>query len=89
MSDGPRITAEFVEEQILAEQLLYPAGTAMTICVITLRNGYVVTGTSTPVSPENYDKEMGDKISRDKAVAEIWPLQGFLLKELIYQERLL
>ena len=53
----------------------------LTFCVIVLRNGFTVTGESACASHENFDPEIGRKIARQNAVAKIWPLMGYALKE--------
>ena len=53
----------------------------LTFCVLVLRNGFTVTGESACASPENFDAEIGRKIARQNAVAKIWPLMGYALKE--------
>ena len=50
-----------------------------TLCVLTLRSGFKVTGESACVDPANYDKELGEKFSKEMAVRKIWPLEGYLL----------
>ena len=55
--------------------------TLLTFCVLTLRNGFTVTGESACASPENFDAEIGRKIARENAVNKIWPLMGYALKE--------
>jgi hypothetical protein len=57
----------------------------LTFCVLVLRNGFTVTGESACASPENFDFEIGRKIARQNAVAKIWRLEGYLLKERLYQ----
>ena len=52
----------------------------LTICVLVLRNGFVVTGESACASPENFDAELGRKIARQNAVNKVWPLMGYELK---------
>ena len=52
----------------------------LTICVITLQNGFTVTGESACASPENYRKETGEKISYENAYDKIWALMGYELK---------
>lgn len=52
----------------------------LTFCVLVLRNGFTVTGESACASLENFDAEIGRKISRQNAVAKIWPLMGYALK---------
>ena len=53
----------------------------LTFCVLTLRNGYTVTGESACASPENFDAQLGRRIARQNAVAKIWPLLGYALRE--------
>lgn len=57
----------------------------LTFCVLVLRNGFTVTGESACASPENFDAEMGRKIARQNAVNKVWALEGYLLKERLYQ----
>ncbi|WP_186040605.1 Gp49 family protein [Burkholderia gladioli] len=59
----------------------------LTFCVLVLRNGFTVTGESACASPENFDAEIGRKIARQNAVAKIWRLEGYLLKQRLYEER--
>lgn len=53
----------------------------LTFCVLHLKNGFTVTGESACASPENFDAEIGRKISRQNAVNKIWMLEGYLLKQ--------
>ena len=57
----------------------------LTFCVLVLRNGFTVTGESACVSPENFDAELGRKIARQNAIAKVWPLMGYALRERIYK----
>jgi len=53
----------------------------LTFCVLVLRNGFTVTGESACASPENFDAEIGRKVARQNAIAKVWPLMGYALKE--------
>ena len=53
----------------------------LTFCILTLENGFTVTGESACASPENFDAEIGKKIAYDNARNKIWLLEGYLLKE--------
>ena len=53
----------------------------LTICILTLRNGYLVTGESACVSPENFDAEIGRQVARTNARDKVWLLEGYLLRE--------
>lgn len=60
----------------------------LTFCILTLENGFTVTGESACASPENFDAEIGKKIAYDNAREKIWLLQGYLLKEKLYQKQI-
>ncbi|MBU9184368.1 hypothetical protein KTD12_20085 [Burkholderia multivorans] len=62
-----------------------PALSLLTFCVLVLRNGFTVTGESACASPENFDAEIGRKIARQNAIAKIWSLEGYLLKQRLYE----
>lgn len=53
----------------------------LTFCVLRLRNGFTVTGESACASPENFNAEIGRRVARENAVAKIWPLLGFRLRD--------
>lgn len=63
-----------------------PALSLLTFCVLVLRNGFTVTGESACASPENFDAEIGRKIARQNAVSKMWPLMGYALKEKLHNE---
>ncbi len=56
----------------------------LTFCVLVLRNGFTVTGESACASPENFNAEIGRKIARTNAVAKVWPMMGYALKEKLH-----
>ena len=58
----------------------------LTFCVLILKNGYTVHGSSACASPENFNAEIGRKIARENAVNKIWPLMGFALKQRLHDE---
>jgi len=97
---APRVTLEDIEANIVrefyftaAEGVEYhapwvrkenPVLETLTFCVLVLRNGYTVHGHSAPASPENFDAEIGQKIARQKAVEQIWPLMGYALRDKLH-----
>jgi hypothetical protein len=47
-----------------------------------LANGFKVVGVNEgPVSPKNFDATVGKSMARQKAVDQIWALEGYLLKQ--------
>ena len=57
----------------------------LTFCVIVLRNGFTVTGESACASPKNFNADIGQKVAYENAREKIWLLEGYLLKEKLYQ----
>jgi len=82
---APRITPEHINSLILTEQYHVFPGTTLTVCALTLRNGYIVTGESAAASPENFDESIGRKIACRKAYDQIWALEGYLLRQRLYE----
>ncbi len=78
--NAPRLTPQHIDDQIADEAFYVFPGTTLTICALTLRNGFTVTGESAAASPENFDAEIGRKIARDNARNKIWALEGYLLR---------
>lgn len=78
---APRVTAELIDALIKEEQYYVFPDTTLTICVLTLNNGFNVTGESAAASPENFDAQLGREIARSNARNKIWQLEGYLLKE--------
>ena len=56
----------------------------LTICVLTLVNGFTVTGESACASPENFNAELGRKFAYEDAVRQLWPLMGFELRQRLW-----
>jgi hypothetical protein len=53
----------------------------LSICILVMRNGFMVIGKSAPASPENYDRELGRTYAYEDAVRQLWPLMGYALRD--------
>lgn len=85
---APRIKPEDLDKEIKkVEYHLFP-NSQMTICCLTLKNGFNTIGESACVDPANFDAELGQKIALNKAKNAIWPLLGFNLKQKLYEDML-
>lgn len=76
---APRLTPALIDDTIVGEQYAVFNG-VLTICILTLKNGFTVTGESACASPENFDAALGTKIARENARNKIWALEGYALK---------
>ena len=84
---APRITPERLDEVIAGEDYHVFEGSQLTVCCLTLENGFTVTGESACASPENFNAEIGRKIARENARNKIWALEGYRLKNDLYYIR--
>lgn len=82
--NAPRLNPEWIDATIKAEDYHVFPGTTLTVCCLTLQNGFTVTGESAAASPENFDIEIGEKIARSNARDKIWALEGYLLKQKLW-----
>ena len=83
---APRVTPDHIDSTIVSEQYHVFEGTTITVCLLTLRNGYTVSGESACASSENFDAEVGKKRARENARNKIWALEGYLLKDKLSQQ---
>lgn len=75
----PRVTDESIEATIVSQT--YFVDETLTICVLKLRNGHKIVGTSACVDPRNFDAGIGRTYARKDAVRQVWPLEGYALAE--------
>ncbi len=81
---GPRLTSAHIQAVILDEIYTRIEGTCVTVCTLKLRNGYTVVGVNNgPVSPENFNQELGCEYAYKEAFEKIWTLEGYLLREFL------
>jgi hypothetical protein len=79
--NAPRITPDHIDSMIAGQMFYNFPGTTLTVCCLTLRNGFNVVGESAAASFENFSYEIGCKISFQNAREKIWMLEGYLLKQ--------
>ena len=81
----PKVTKESIEAKIADTRYLFDG--VLTICIIEMENGFKATGKAAPASPENFDPEVGKRYAYEDAFRSLWPVEGYLLCETIYQHR--
>ena len=79
--NAPRLTPAAIDACIVGEAYHVFPGTTLTVCALTLRNGFTVTGESASASVENFDEAIGREIERKNAREKIWAFEGYLLRE--------
>jgi hypothetical protein len=83
--NAPRLTPSHIDSVI--RDIIYHRveGTTVTICTLVLMNGYTTNGESASVSMENFDEAIGKEIAYENARDKIWMLEGYLLKQKLYE----
>lgn len=76
-----KVTKASIEEKIASIKYMVVPDTTVTLCNITLRNGFSVRGESACVDPGNFNMEIGQEIAFREAFSKIWQLEGYLLAE--------
>lgn len=83
--NAPRLNPQHIDNTIVSEEYHTFGGHKLTVCCLTLVNGFKLIGESSCVSAENFNQELGNKIARDNAREKIWMLEGYLLKQKLFE----
>ena len=84
---GPRVTEEDIDLAVsLAKDIQYHRfpHTAITVCCLTMSNGFCVIGYSAAASLENFDMDTGMSLALDEVKNKLWELLGFRLKQALF-----
>jgi hypothetical protein len=85
--NAPRLTPENIDAKIVhSTYTVLPSGKVM-VCELVLENGFSVRGEAATVSRENFNHEIGRKISYENARDKVWQLEGYLLQQKLFNER--
>jgi hypothetical protein len=80
------LTEELLNDLILTEQYHHFPGTTMTVCCLTLQNGYHLMGDSSCVIEDEFSLVGSSSRARNKAVEKLWALEGYLMRQAIHEE---
>ncbi|HPQ94181.1 MAG: hypothetical protein KDI44_02580 [Thiothrix sp.] len=84
--NAPRLTPDDIDTVIVEEDYHVFPGTTLTVCRLGLMNGFSVTGESAAASPANFNEAIGRMIARENARNKVWMLEGYLLKQHLYEQ---
>jgi hypothetical protein len=80
-----KITPEHIKSRIKRCAYYVLPGTTVTICMMELENGYSVIGKSACADPATFNPIVGENYAYADAFDQVWPLEGYLLKERMHQ----
>lgn len=77
-----RVTLGDLQAKVAKVEYINPTAVPhLTICVVVLQNGFSLVGKSAPADPQNFNVIAGQKFAYDDALRQMWPLEGYLLRE--------
>lgn len=82
----PRVTPAGIDSKILSKAFYRFPGSTVTVCLLTLVNGFSTLGESACASAENFDEEIGRKLAFENARSKVWPLEGYLLRDALHRQ---
>lgn len=80
-----RLTPDLLTSKI-AKTEFHRLSETLTVAVVTTVNGFQIVGKSACADPANYNQQIGEKVAYDDAFKQLWPLEGYLLREEISKE---
>lgn len=80
-----KLTIEYLTE--LVDDVEYVHQGLLTICTITLKNGYKLAGSSACVDNQYYDPLVGNNCAFANSLDKLWELESYLLKQKIYESQ--
>ena len=81
-----KVTLEQIQSKIKGEMYLVLPDGRTTVCMLTLENGYTIKGMSACVDESNFDINLGRRFAHEDAIRQIWPLEGYLLAQRLYED---
>ena len=76
-----KVTIERINSRIAKTDYIILPNSSVTLCNLTLENGFSVRGESACVDSRNFNKEIGEQLARKDAFSKMWELEGYLLAE--------
>lgn len=93
VATAPRVTLASMEAKV-SEKYFVTAAEAigqnpsqggplaiLTICIVVLENGFTLLGKSAPAAAANFNVEFGQKLAYEDCIRQMWPLEGYLLRQ--------
>jgi hypothetical protein len=86
-ANGNRVSIPSIKARIAKVEFSRPfEKTTLTLCVITMINGFTFVGKSACADPANFDAEVGERYAYEDAFEQIWPCEAYLIRERMWNE---
>lgn len=83
-----KIAAEycFTADKAVGDSPIMESLKVLTICIVVMQNGFTVIGKAAPADADNFNAELGRKFAREDAIRQLWPLEGYALRERLQEQ---
>lgn len=86
-SNANRVSIPTIKARIARIEYARPfAETTLTLCVITMLNGFTFVGKSACADTANFDAEVGELYAYEDAFKQIWSHEAYLIREKLSKE---
>lgn len=76
------LTPQYLESLIVKEQYHLFDETNVTVCCLTLQNGFSVVGESACLPTTDFKEDVGREVARENAFDQLWKLEGYLATQM-------
>lgn len=84
----PKVTEQSIKGKIAhvtySQHMASTTHGVLTICVIEMQNGFMAHGVAAAADPRNHNEDIGQRYAFENAFKQLWQLEGYLLRQLIY-----
>lgn len=99
VSPSTRVSLQDIKDNIAGEYFVtgtaalgkdiptFPVLDTLTICILVMKNGFVVIGKAAPADAANFNADVGRNFAREDAIRQVWPLMGYEMRQKIYDKR--
>ena len=78
---------DFVADTAVDSMHVHESLKVLSICLLVMENGFVLVGKSAPASAANFNAELGAKLAYEDAIRQLWPLEGYLLRTKLTEDK--
>jgi hypothetical protein len=79
---------EFTADKALTDEMpVMPSLALLSVCILVMENGFTLIGKSAPASAANFNAELGRKLAYEDAIRQLWPLEGYALREKLHAQK--
>lgn len=85
--NATKLSDEIVESHIMRTEYVFHHD-KVAFCMLHMKNGFIAKGMAGVVDPANFDRKIGEKLSRNRAKDQVYLVMGYQLQSELAMKRL-